>query len=119
MSEEKSKTEKEQIEEIISQFIDTKNKDQDFYFKGVYGELFEDEEKHTDYEHEIFTKVVFRVLSINEKGQAYKTSKVVEKNYYIPLPMKEDYDKFIGLFETYLQEALAKAGKDILEKNKE
>lgn len=120
MSEETQKTEEQkEIEEIISRFVDTKNKDRDFYFKGVYGELFEEEEKHTDYQHEIFTKVIFKVLSVNEEGKAYKIPKVVEKNYYIPLPMREDYDKFIELFDSYLQEALAKAGKDSLEKNKE
>jgi hypothetical protein len=116
--EEQQKTEKEQIEEIISKFIEDKQKDKDVYFRGAYGELFEEEEKHTDYQHEIFTKIVFQVLSLNEKGQSYKIPKLVEKNYYIPLPAKEDFDKFIELFDKHLQEALTSASKEVLKTDK-
>lgn len=115
MSEENIDEQKE-IEEIIAKFIENKTLDKETYFRGVYGELFESEEKHTDYQHEILVKVAFQVLSVNEKGQSVKTSKVVEKNYYIPLPAKENYDKFIELFDTHLQTSIAKAGKEILDK---
>lgn len=115
---ETEKTEKEEIQEIISKFIEDREKDKDVYFQGAYGELFEEEEKHTDYQHEIFTKIVFQVLSLNEKGQSYKIPKLVEKNYYIPLPAKEDFDKFIELFGKHLQEALTAASKEILQKDK-
>lgn len=115
MSEENNIDEQKQIEEIISKFIENKKTDKDTYFQGVYNELFEQEEKHTDYQHEILVKVVFQVLSVNEKGQTVKTPKVVEKNYYIPLPAKENYDKFIELFDGYLQTSILKAGKEILD----
>ena len=110
------KTEQQEIDEIISKFLENKKSDKDTYFQGVYNELFEQEEKHTDYQHEILVKVVFQVLSVNEKGQTSKTSKVVEKNYYITLPSKENYDKFIDLFDGHLQTSILEAGKEILDK---
>lgn len=110
------KTEQQEIDEIISKFLENKKSEKDVYFQGVYNELFEQEEKHTDYQHEILVKVVFQVLSVNEKGQSVKTSKVVEKNYYIPLPAKENYDKFIELFDGHLTASLSKTGEEILDK---
>jgi hypothetical protein len=110
------KTEQQEIDEIVSKLLEDKQIDKDVYFQGVYNELFEQEEKHTDYQHEILVKVVFQVLSVNEKGQSVKTSKVVEKNYYIPLPAKENYDKFIELFDGHLLTSISKAGEEILDK---
>jgi hypothetical protein len=109
------KTEQQEIDKIISKLLENKQSDKDIYFQGVYNELFEQEEKHTDYQHEILVKVVFQVLSVNEKGQSVKTSKVVEKNYYIPLPVKENYDKFIELFDNHLKTSISKAGTEILD----
>lgn len=116
MLDENSIDEQKEIEEIISKFIENKESDKETYFRGVYGELFESEEKHTDYQHEILIRIAFQVLSVNEKGQSVKTSKVVEKNYYIPLPAKENYDKFIELFDSHLQTSISKAGKEILDR---
>jgi hypothetical protein len=113
------KTEQQEIDEVISKFLEDKKSEKDVYFQGVYNELFEQEQKHTDYEHEILIKVVFQVLSVNEKGQAVKTSKVVEKNYYIPLPAKENYDKFIELFDGHLLTSISKAGSETLDTKKE
>jgi hypothetical protein len=110
------KTEQQEIDEVIEKLLENKQSDKDVYFQGVYNELFQQEEKHTDYQHEILVKVVFQVLSINEKGQSVKTSKVVEKNYYIPLPVKENYDKFIELFDGHLVASVTKAGEEILDK---
>ena len=110
------KIEQQEIDEVISKFLENKKSEEDVYFQGIYNELFDKEEKHTDYEHEILIKVVFQVLSVNEKGQSVKTSKVVEKNYYIPLPAKENYDKFIELFDGHLQTSILEAGKEILDK---
>jgi|688.fasta_scaffold1024643_2 hypothetical protein len=116
MSDIPENTDQEHIDKIIEDLVSAKTKEAEDYFRGSYGELFEDQEKHTDYQHEILAKVVFQVLSVNEKGQSVKTSKVVEKNFYIPLPVKEDYDRFIGIFDDHLQKSMAKASKEIFDK---
>jgi hypothetical protein len=117
MTQEKNTEEQQkEIEKIIGSFVSDHEKQKDDYFKGIYGELFEEEEKHTNYQHEIFTKVTFQVLSINDTEKTVKIPRLVEKNYYIPLPMKADFEKFIGIFDEHLQASLAKASKEIFDK---
>ena len=118
MSENQTTTESENIENLIKDLLLEKQK-QDFEFnnKGMYGELFESETKHTDAQHEICVKVVFQVLSVDIKGETVHCPKIVENNYYIPLPCKEDYNPYIEKFNGFLAEAMKKASESLQNKN--
>lgn len=114
---ENQKTESENIENLIKDLLLEKQiKDMEFYNRGMYGELFESETKHTDAQHEICIKVTFQVLSVDLKGETVHCPKVVENNYYIPLPCKEEYDPYIEKFNGFLAEAIKKASESL--KNK-
>jgi hypothetical protein len=114
---EKEKNNTESIVEAIAKLIPDIHKENiALEISGMYADLFEEDKKHTDSEHEISIKVVFQVFSLNEKSQVVKSPKIIENNYYIPLPHKEDYDKYINLFNEFLQDTIKKTSENF--KNK-
>jgi hypothetical protein len=93
--------------------LNQKMNNDNFNFKGMYGELFEKEQKHTSSQHEICVKVTFQVFSVDTNGETVHCPKVVENNYYIPLPLKEEFDKYIEKFNGFLTEAMSKAAENL------
>lgn len=100
----------EAIEKLVP---DIHKEDIALEINGMYADLFEDNKKHTDSEHEISIKVIFQVFSLDEKRQVVRSPKMVENNYYIPLPHKEDYDKYIDLFNNFLQDSIKKTAENL------
>lgn len=113
MSEEQKETNPD-IEQLFKDLmLDQRINNNNFQIQGMYGELFEQEEKHTNAQHEICIKVVFQVLSVDPNGETVRCPKVVENNYYIPLPVKEEFDPYIEKFNLFLTEAMEKSAKGL------
>lgn len=114
---ETNKNNTDSILEAIEKLVpDINREDISLQINGMYADLFQEAQKHTDSEHEISIKVIFQVFSLDEKRQVVRSPKMVENNYYIPLPHKEDYDKYINLFNDVLQQTLKQTAENLSKK---
>lgn len=110
---EKELSEEEKILQFVNELFEGRNKDLLQNSQGNYGELFEAQKKKTLAPHEIFINVVFHVISLDPETQNQTTTKMVEENYYVPLPVKEDFNKYIDKFNASLKKAVVEASSEV------
>ncbi len=110
---EKELSEEEKILQFVNELFEGRNKDLLQNSQGNYGELFEAQQKKTSAPHEIFINVVFHVISLDAETQNQTTTKMIEENYYVPLPVKEDFNKYIDKFNSSLKKAIVEASNEV------
>lgn len=65
-----------------------------------------------DNRHEIYIKVTYSTLTIDDKKNEAGFVEVVDDNYVIPVPPLVDYKIFIDRFKTALNNALVEISKE-------
>jgi hypothetical protein len=107
-------SEEEKIVKFVEELFQGRKNELLQQSQGYYGELFDLDKKKTPAQHEILINVVFHVLSLDAETQNQTTSKMVEQNFYIPLPGKENFDKYVQKFDEVLKKAIVEASNSII-----
>lgn len=86
---------------------------------GQYHDLFDQENPldqlpvaDKDNRHEIYIKVTYSTLTIDDKKNEAGFVNVIDDNYVIPVPSSIDYKIFIDKFKTALNNALVEISKE-------